>query len=303
MTAEIVGAAPRREAAATAVRGTAPSRPVLHGLRRDRAAMVGATLIAAFAVAAVAAPLLAPYDPNAVDVVRKFAPLSLAHPFGTDNLGRDVLSRLLYGARVSIGSAVVAAIGITALGLVLGMVAGYFGGIIDALISRVIDVLLAFPTFLLALAITGGLGPGLRNILIAIVVSWWASPARIVRGAVLAERERAYVDAARSLGASDARILRAHVLPNIVAPIVVLTTLDMGALLLGISGLSFLGLGVKSPTPEWGAMLAEGKNYLSQDINMMFFAGMAIFLMVLGFNLLGDGLRDALDPRLGHRRR
>lgn len=303
MTAEIATAAPRRASAAAAMRGVAPRRPVLHGLRRDRAAMVGAALIAAFAVGAVFAPLLAPYDPNAVDVVRKFAPLSLAHPFGTDNLGRDVLSRLLYGARVSIGSAVVAAVGITVIGLVLGMVAGYFGGMVDALISRVIDVLLAFPTFLLALAITGGLGPGLRNILIAIVVSWWASPARIVRGAVLAERERAYVDAARSLGASDARILRAHVLPNIVAPIVVLTTLDMGALLLGISGLSFLGLGVKAPTPEWGAMLAEGKNYLSQDINMMFFAGMAIFLMVLGFNLLGDGLRDALDPRLGHRRR
>lgn len=292
-----------RAAFPSAIRDGARSRPILEGLRRDRTATLGAVIIASFAFVALFAPLLAPHDPNAVDVVRKFAPLSWHHPLGTDNLGRDVLSRLLYGARVSIGSALVTALGIMCLGLVTGMLAGYFGGLIDALIGRIIDILLAFPTFLLALAITGGLGPGLRNIMIAIIVSWWASPARIVRGAVLAEREKAYVEAARCLGSSDWHILRRHLLPNIVAPIVVLTTLDMGALLLGISGLSFLGLGVKPPTAEWGAMLAEGKNYLSQDVNMMLFAGLAIFLMVLGCNLLGDGLRDALDPRLGHRRR
>ncbi len=282
------------------IREGARSRAVLAGLRRDRTATIGVIVVSFFALIAVFAPLLAPHDPNAVDVVRKFAPLSWNHPLGTDNLGRDVLSRILFGARVSIGSAVVAALAITCVGLVMGMLAGYFGGLTDALISRVIDVLLAFPTFLLALAITGGLGPGLRNIMLAIIISWWASPARIVRSAVLAEREKAYVEAARSLGASDGHLLFRHLLPNIVAPIVVLTTLDMGALLLGISGLSFLGLGVKPPTAEWGAMLAEGKNYLSQDINMMLFAGLAIFLMVLGCNLLGDGLRDALDPRLSH---
>lgn len=286
-----------------AIRAIAPSSwPMLRSLRGDRTAMIGVVIVSCFALVAVSAPLIARHDPNAVDVVRKFAPLSARFPLGTDNLGRDVLARLIYGARVSIGSAIVAALGISSLGLALGMLAAYFGGLIDTLISRVIDVLLAFPTFLLALAITGTLGPGLRNILFAVIISWWAGPARIVRAAALAEREKAYIEAARSLGASDWRILRLHLLPNIVAPIVVLTTLDMGALLLGISGLSFLGLGIKPPTAEWGAMLAEGKNYLSQDANMMLFAGLAIFLMVLGFNLLGDGLRDALDPRLSRGR-
>lgn len=302
MTVEIATKKTRAMVSST-IREVARGRPVLEGLRRDRTARIGVVIVSFFALVAVFAPLLAPYDPNAVDVLRKFAALSWGHPMGTDNLGRDVLSRIIYGARISIGSAIIAALGVTGVGLVVGMIAGYFGGLVDALIGRIIDVLLALPTFLLALAITGGLGPGLRNIMIAITISWWASPARIVRGAVLFEREKAYVEAARCLGSSDLHILRRHLLPNIVAPIVVLTTLDMGALLLGISGLSFLGLGVKPPAAEWGAMLAEGKNYLSQDVNMMLFAGLAIFLMVLGCNLLGDGLRDVLDPRVSHGRR
>jgi peptide/nickel transport system permease protein len=235
----------------------------------------------------------APSDP------RKFAAPSQEFLLGTDNLGRDILSRLVYGARLSIGSAVAAELGISACGVGLGMVSGYFGGLIDAAISRLTDALLAFPTFLLALAITGMLGPSLEHLLLAIVLSWWAGYARIVRAAVLAEREKDYVEAARALGASDRRILFRHMLPGVLAPVTVLTTLELGALLLGVSGLSFLGLGVEPPAAEWGAMLAEGRSYLSQGWQMMLFPGLAIFLVVLGFNLLGDGLRDALDPRVG----
>jgi ABC-type dipeptide/oligopeptide/nickel transport system permease subunit len=249
-------------------------------------------------LAAVFAPLLAPHDPAAVDVVRKLEPASREFPLGTDHLGRDMLSRLLHGARLSLGTAVLAAAAIAATGLVLGMIAGYAGGVADAVISRVIDVLLAFPGLLLALALTGVLGPSLRNLMLAVVVVSWAGYARVVRGAVLAEREHAYVEAARATGASTRRVIVRHLLPNIVAPIVVLTTLDMAAILLGISALSFLGLGVQPPAAEWGAMLAEARPYLSRAPNLMLFPGAAIFLTALAFNLIGDGLRDALDPRV-----
>ncbi len=272
-------------------------RVVLRGLLRDRTAMIGIGIVSSFILAAALAPLLAPHDPNAVDVLRKFAPPSAEFPLGTDHLGRDVLSRLLYGARLSIGTAVVATLGISLLGLFLGMLAGYVGGLVDTVISRVVDILLAFPSFLLALAVTGILGAGLGNLMLAVVAVSWAGYARIVRGSILAEREKPYVEAARATGVSGWRILWRHLLRNIVGPVVVLTTLDMGAILLGISALSFLGLGVKPPTSEWGAMLSEGRSYLGQAPNMMLFPGAAIFLMALGFNLFGDGLRDVLDPR------
>jgi peptide/nickel transport system permease protein len=208
-----------------------------------------------------------------------------------------VLSRILFGARLSIGSAVLAAAAISAIGLLLGMLAGYLGGVVDVVISRVIDVVSALPSLLLAMAITAVLGLGLRNVVIAIVAASWPSYARIVRGAVLAEREKPYVEAAWSSGAGTARIFRRHLVPNIIGPVVVVTTLELGIVLLSISGLSFLGLGVKPPAAEWGAMLSEGRTYLSRAPNMMVFPGSAIFLMVLGFNLLGDGLRDIIDPR------
>ena len=281
-------------------------RELWRALLRDRTAMLGLVLVSTLVAAALLAGLIAPYDPNEVDVLRRFTAPSLEFPLGTDNLGRDVLSRILHGARLSIGTSVVAGLAIGFIGLVMGMLGGYFGGVVDMVIGRVTDVLLAFPLFLLALGITGLLGPGLRNLTIAVIAVAWAGYARIVRSAVLAEREKPYVEAARAAGASGLGLLRRHLLPNIVAPVVVLTTLDMGVVLLAISGLSFLGLGVKPPTPEWGAMLAEGRAYLDQGPQMMLFPGAAIFLMVLGFNLLGDGLRDALDPRTrqaGRRRR
>lgn len=272
-------------------------REVVRALLHDRTAVVGLVLVAVLVLAGVFAGLLASKDPNAVDVANRFASPSHRHWFGTDNLGRDVFARVVFGARLSIGSAVVAGLATALVGLVLGMVAGYFGGVVDTAVSRVMDVLLAFPLLLLALAITGVLGPGLRNIIISLVAASWAQYARIVRGAVLAEKNKPYIEAARAGGASHARVLARHVLPNIIAPVIVWTTLDTGVMLLAVSSLSFLGLGVKPPAAEWGAMLSEGRNYLDHAPQMMYFPGAAIFLTVLGLNLLGDGLRDALDPR------
>jgi peptide/nickel transport system permease protein len=275
-----------------------------HGWRvllRDRTAVFGLVVVALLSLAAVLAPLLAPHNPNAVDAVNKLAAPSLDHPLGTDNLGRDNLSRLLFGARLTIGTAVMASAAVAVIGIVFGVLAGYLGGVVDAVISRVIDIMLAFPTFLVALAVTGALGPGLGHVAIALIVVWWARYARIVRSAVLAERAKPYVEAARAVGTPRSRTVVSHVLPNIIAPVVVLTTLDTGDLLLGISALSFLGLGVQPPAAEWGAMLSEARTYLSSDPLLMLWPGLALFLMVLGFNLLGDGLRDVLDPRTRRR--
>jgi peptide/nickel transport system permease protein len=272
-------------------------RDVVRSLLRDPTAVLGLVIVSLLVAGAVFAPLLAHHDPNHVDVLRKFLSPSRSFPLGTDNLGRDVFARLLFGARVSIGTAVLAGLLIGGIGTVVGLVAGYLGGVVDGLIGRVLDVLLSFPSFLLAMAVLGLVGPGLQNLMIAVIAVSWAQYARIVRSTVLVERERDYVEAARAAGASSLRIMRRHVLPNIVAPVIVLITLDMGIVLLQISGLSFLGLGVKPPTAEWGAMLSDGRNYLDQAPQMMTFPGAAIFLLVLGLNLLGDGLRDALDPR------
>ncbi|HET7488147.1 MAG TPA: nickel transporter permease [Acidimicrobiales bacterium] len=278
-----------------------PKGHVLRSLAGDRAALAGLAIVTLLVLSALFAPVLAPHDPNAVDVTRRFAAPSREFPLGTDNLGRDVLSRLLYGGRLSIGATLVATFAVSCIGILVGMVAGYALGVADAVCSRLIEVLLALPPFLLALAVTGVLGPGLRNVVLSVVLVWWAGYARLVRGFVMAETGRGYVEAARAIGAPSRRVLARHVLPNIMAPLVVLTTLDMGAVLLGLSSLSFLGLGVRPPTAEWGSMLAEGKTYLGPAPNMMLYPGIAIFLMVLGFNLLGDGLRDALDPRTRQR--
>lgn len=280
-----------------------PPAGLLRLLARDRTAMLGLVLVSALALTAVIGPAVAPHNPLEVDVYRRLARPSATFPLGTDDLGRDLLSRLLYGARTSIGTAFVATVLIAAIGVTLGTIAGYARGAVDALIGRVIDVLLAFPSFLLALAVTGVLGTGLRNVVLGVVVAWWAGFARVVRAAVLAEQERPYVEAARALGASHARVVWRHLLRNVLGPVVVLVTLDMGGILLGISALSFLGLGVKAPTPEWGAMIAEGRNYTISAPQVMVAPGVAIFLMVLGFNLLGDGLRDVLDPRTRHQNR
>jgi ABC-type dipeptide/oligopeptide/nickel transport system permease subunit len=270
---------------------------LLRRMVRDRSAVVGVVIIAVVGAAALLAPWLAGHDPIATDFSHRFAGPSRAHLFGTDNLGRDEFSRILHGARLSLGMAVTATVGIAVIGVLLGLLAAMYGRLVDTLTMRVADVFLALPTLILALVVVGLLGQGLRNLIITIVFVQWPSYARIVRGMALKIRERDFVEAARAVGASRPRIVLRHVLPNLVGPIVVLSTLDMGRVLLAVSGLSFLGFGVSPPTPEWGAMLADAKTFLDRAPQLLVWPGLAITLMVLAFNLAGDGLRDLLDPR------
>ncbi len=270
----------------------------LRSLARDATATLGIFILVVFVAGAITAPWIAPANPVRVDFGNRFASPSIARPLGTDNLGRDVLSRLLHGARLSIGIAMAATIGSTALGLALGLLAGMRGGSVDALIMRTVDVLQALPGLLLALAVVGVLGQGLGNLLVAMVLVWWAGYARVVRGMTLSIKERQFVEAARAVGASELRVMTRHVLPNLVGPTVVLSTLDMGRTLLAVSGFSFLGLGARPPIPEWGAMLAEARNFLDRAPMLLIYPGTAISLLVLASNLVGDGLRDVLDPRL-----
>ncbi len=267
-------------------------------LLADRTALVGLVIVVAMLLAALAAPLLAPHDPAAQDVLDRLAPPSAEHLLGTDNLGRDELSRLLYGARVSLLSALAVGAGILLIGVAVGTISGLAGGRADAIIMRVVDVLLAFPSLLLALAVAGTLGPGLLHLALAMTAVWWAEYARLVRGLVLGVKELPFIEASRALGVGPVRIAARHVLPNIAAPVVVLATLQTARLLLALAALSFLGLGVSPPTAEWGAMLNEGSDFLADTPLLMVWPGLAITITALGLNLLGDGLRDALDPTL-----
>jgi ABC-type dipeptide/oligopeptide/nickel transport system permease subunit len=266
---------------------------------RNRGAVVGLALLVAFAVVALAAPLTTIYDPEQTHIEQKLLAPSAAHLLGTDHLGRDVLARMAYGARFSL-LICFAAVGLgLAIGVPLGAVSGFYGGWVDLLLQRVIDVLLSFPGFLLALALVAVLGVGIGNVVVVVGVGAVPAFVRLVRASALSIRACEYVEAARTAGASGARIIWRHVLPNAVAPIVIQATLGLGATLLTAAGLGFLGLGVQQPTPEWGAMLGEGRSYIFSNPNLATFPGLAIFLTVLGFNLAGDGLRDALDPSVG----
>lgn len=273
---------------------------ILSGLMHDWTARIGLVIVVVLVVLALLAPIIAPHDPLALEGVRLEGP-SWAHPFGTDRLGRDLLSRMLYGARLSLGTAFLASILIMTLGVLIGSLAGYAGGLVDAVLMRVVDTILAFPSLILALVIAGIFRPSLLTLMVALASVWWVGYARLIRGLILAMRERQFVEAARVAGARRARILARHILPNILPPVIVLATLEMGVIILAISGLNFLGLGVQPPTPEWGAMLNDGRNFFFSAPHVMLFPGLAISLAVLGFNLLGDGLRDVLDPKLGRR--
>jgi peptide/nickel transport system permease protein len=275
-------------------------RRLARRLLRDPTARVGLVIVALCAALAVAGPALAPDDPLAVTTDRLRRPGSAGHLLGTDGLGRDLFSRILHGARLSLGSATLAAALVSLIGLVVGTVAGYVGGLVDKVLMRLVDVVLAVPGLVLALAVAGLFDPSLLAVMLALVTVWWAGYARIVRGLVLSLREQAYVESARSVGAGEWRIVARHVLPGVVSSVVVLATLEIGQLLLVISGLSFLGLGSPPPTPEWGAMLNDGRVYFLSDPHVVLVPGIAISLAVLGFNLLGDGIRDVLDPRLAH---
>ena len=265
---------------------------------RNPLSVAGLLIIGTLIGLAIVAPLVAPYDPTKTDVVNRLAPPSAAHWFGTDALGRDILSRVIYGSRVSLRIALLAAVIATAIGVPLGIVSGYFRGRTDDLLMRLTDMFMAFPSLILAMAIAAALRPTLENVIIAISLAAWPAYARLARSVTLALREETFVEAARASGATSGRILRRHVLPGVLSPVVIQVSLSMGGIILTAAGLGFIGLGAQPPTPEWGVMIAEGRNFITQQWWVSTFPGIAIALVVLGFNLLGDGIRDILDPRL-----
>jgi peptide/nickel transport system permease protein len=267
-------------------------------LRRNRAAVIGAGIVLVFVLLAVLAPVLVPYNPIQGNLNDRLLPFSGTHWLGTDELGRDLLSRILYGARVSLQIQIVAVVLALIVGVLLGSLSGYLGGYVDSLIMRCMDILLAFPGIFLALGIIAALGPGLVNLMFAAGISSIPQFARIVRASILSLKEREFVEAALALGSGSSRIMFRHLLPNCLAPIIVQSTLRMATVLLTASGLSFLGLGVQPPTPEWGAMLSNSRSYLIVAPHVATIPGVAIMVVVVGFNLFGDGLRDTLDPRL-----
>ena len=265
-----------------------------HRLGRH-SAVVGFTVLSLIGLLALLAPWIAPADPTHVQPSIAFAGSSAAHWLGTDNLGRDILSRLAHGARWTLGITFVATALIMSVGVAVGVVSGYAGGLVDEALMRAVDVILSVPALLLGLAIVGTLGPGMGSVIIGLASIWWAGYARVVRGLVLALRERGFVHAARALGASDRRIIVVHLIPSIVPIVAVLASLEMGELVLAISGLSFLGLGAQPPTPEWGAMLNDARPYFFTAPRLVLYPGLLISIVVLAFNLLGDGRRDGLD--------
>lgn len=265
---------------------------------KNRMIVFGGSVVGIFFLTAIFAPLLSPRDPLEQDLYKRLLPPSSEVWLGTDDFGRDLLSRLIYGSRISLKVGVIS-VGIALLiGSTLGVISGYYGSWIDNLIMRLMDIMLALPSILLAMVVVAILGPSLNNAMLAVGVVTIPQYARILRSSVLSLRERDYVIAAKSLGATDLRLITTAILPNCLAPIIVQTTLGMGTAILDTSGLSFLGLGAQPPTPEWGAMLNQGKEFIRDAWWVVTAPGAAIFLMVLGFNLLGDGLRDVLDPQL-----
>ena len=267
-------------------------------LKRNRAATIGGVIVLLFVAIAALAPLIAPYKPDEGDLAKRLNPPSREHLLGTDPLGRDLLSRVIYGARISLQIQIVSVVIALVVGTLLGMIGGYYGGKFDHLIMRLMDILLAFPGIFLAISIIAVLGPGLLNLMLAAGIYSIPQFARIVRGSIMTLKEKEFVEAARAVGESDFNILFRYLLPNSMAPIIIQTTLRMATVLLTASGLSFLGLGVQPPTAEWGAMLSNARAYLITAPHVATVPGLAIMMVVMGFNLFGDGLRDSLDPRL-----
>ena len=267
-------------------------------LRRDHAAVAGLIIIVALVIIAIAAPWITPYDPNDQSFRIKLKPPSSEHWLGTDEFGRDVLSRVLVGTRVALYVGIVPVIAAMVIGITLGLAAGYYGKSLDQVIMRLIDILLAFPWLLLAIGIMAVLGPGINNVVIAVAIVYIPAFARIVRGSVLSIKEKEYVEAARAMGQPNPQIITRHVLANAWAPIIVLATLSIGQAIIYAAGLSFIGLGTQPPNADWGVMLSSGREYLRDAPWLGFFPGLAILIAVLAFNLFGDGLRDALDPRM-----
>ncbi len=264
---------------------------------KNRNILIGMSIVMCLVFIAVFAPLVAPHDPTEADLGARLEPPSKEYPFGTDHLGRCILSRVIYGTRVSLLVGVTVISASLLIGLVLGTASGYFGGLVDEVIMRLVDGFLAIPSMFLALALAGALGPGLTNMMIALIAVEWTSYARVVRGSILSIKDQEFVVASRGLGAGDVYILTRHILPNIISPVIVIATMGVGYAILAAAGLSFLGFGVQPPTPEWGSMLDSGRLFLRKAPHIMVFPGLAIMITVLAFNFLGDGLRDEMDPR------
>ena len=286
--------------------GLVPARPAAGASRRLRrwksllrepGTVLGLFLVGSLLLAGLLAPWLPLDDPAEINLSERLLSPSSEHLLGTDHLGRDTFSRLIHGARTTLLAAVATLALSMTIALTVGTLSGYYGGWPDTALMGVVDLLLAFPSLILALAVAGVLGPGLFNVLLAAGAVWWVGHARIIRGITLGARQMEYVTAARAAGAGNLRIILRHIAPNILGPIIVIASLDIGWIILGIAGLSFLGLGAQPPTPEWGAMLNDARPQLQTAPRLLLLPGAAIFLAVLGFNLLGDGLRDLLDPR------
>jgi len=282
-----------------AIRTTASARTkFFRGMLQDPTMLVGLALLVIFTFLALFAPILSPVDPIKQNISASLTAPGSDFLLGTDKLGRDILSRILYGARISlfVGLAVVAGAG--TFGALVGVIAGYRRGWADEVLMRVTDIFFAFPSLILAMAIAGALGPSLRNALIAVAVVSWPVYARLIRGQVLVLREQEFIQAARAIGAPSLRIVLRHLLPNTLAPFLVQASFDMGAVILSVAGLSFIGFGAQPPTPEWGVMISEGRNYITTQWWLTAVPAVAILLLVAAFNLIGDGLRDLLDPRM-----
>ena len=281
----------------TAASGPRRRRRQWNALLREPGTTLGLFLVVSLLLAGLLAPWLPLDDPTEIDLPERLHSPSPEHLLGTDHLGRDTFSRIIHGARTTLLAAAATLVLSMTIALTVGIVSGYHGGWPDTALMGVVDVLLAFPSLILALAVAGALGPGLFNVLLAAGAVWWVGHARIIRGVTLGARQMEYVAAARAVGASNLRIILRHIAPNILGPIVVIASLDIGWIILGIAGLSFLGLGAQPPTPEWGAMLNDARPHLQTAPRLLLLPGASIFVAVLGFNLLGDGLRDLLDPR------
>ncbi len=276
-----------------------PVELALRRLTRNPASLVGLFIVGTILLGAIFASLIAPYDPIIGDLANDYVkPPSVEHVFGTDAIGRDIFTRVLFGAQISLKIALLAQTIALSIGIVVGMLAGFFGGWVDVILMRIVDIIMAFPLLIIAIALTGVLGPSELNIILALGLVNWTVSARIVRSQVLSARETEYVTAARALGANSLRLMVQHILPNIIAPVIVYGTLGLGSIILAEASLSFLGLGsAQQATPSWGKMLTESRAFIRSAWWMPFYPGMAILITVMGFNLLGDALRDALDVR------
>ena len=287
-------------AARKAVRPPSPgsARDFARRLPRNVGALIGLLILAGLLLTALFADQIRPYDPLEIQLVDKFLPPSFEHLMGTDDLGRDIFSRVVDGTRISLRVALMVLLIAGVIGTVLGTAAGYFGGLLDEAVMRVADIFFAFPSFLLAMAIVAALGPGIENAILAIGVAYWPRYARLLRGQVLSVKHDLYVDAARALGAGPLRLMRAHILPNAVAPLLIQLAADAGQAIIVTASLSFVGLGASPPMPEWGAMIAQARAYMLSYWWVGTFPGIAITVTVAGYVFLGDGLRDLLDPKL-----